>query len=159
MKLVALSLLLAFCGLAQAEALSVAAPACLNHGQTLTMNDDQVAQWKHTSANEYHDRGHVNGTVTSLYADETGHRHFQLTMNSSTPETIEIVYDLKFGALPPLKAGDMIEACGDYITSNAPYQGYPISPDGALIHWVHRTDTASHDAGFLTINGQVFGQN
>ena len=53
-----------------------------------------------------------------------------------------------------------IEACGDYITSTAQSGPYPPSPDGAILHWVHMNPAGrGHDAGFLAINGTLYGQD
>lgn len=35
----------------------------------------------------------------------------------------------------------------------------PPSPDGAILHWVHRSPSARHDSGFVVIDGVVCGQN
>jgi hypothetical protein len=57
-----------------------------------------------------------------------------------------------------VSAGAQIEACGDYITSNAPSGHFPASPDGAIVHWVHQSpNPKSHDSGFIVVNGVVCG--
>lgn len=159
MKLLGLALFIALGSALQVHAQTAAVNTCMDHGQVLNVDNNQVLQWKHTSANEFHARGHVLGKITNMFPDQTGHNHFEITLDATTPDTIEIVYDFKFGALPTLHMGDKIEACGDYITSNAPFQHYPASPDGAMLHWVHRTDTPRHDGGFVIVNDTLFGQN
>jgi len=142
---------------ASALALEGNAPNCVDfNGQVLPVNNQQVVQYKQTTKNEFHARAHVNGTVTQLYSNQTGHQHFQMTMEG-TSQTLEVVYEMNFGKIP-VQVGASVEACGDYITSNAPYQGYPVSPDGALIHWVHRSDTSKHPQGFVIENNVVYGQ-
>jgi hypothetical protein len=157
MKRFALAIALAAFWSTSALALEGSAPNCVdNSKQPLAINNQQVIQWKETSKNEFHARGHVNGTVTKIYPVETGHQHFQLTMEG-TSQTVEIVYEMTFGKIN-LQVGNSVEACGDYITSNAPYQSYPVSPDGALIHWVHKADN-NHPPGFVIVNNVVYGQN
>jgi hypothetical protein len=63
-----------------------------------------------------------------------------------------------FGATPTVQVGDTVEACGDYITSYAQGGGYAASPSGALIHWIHRSDSANHPSGYLMVNGVLYGQ-
>jgi hypothetical protein len=71
-----------------------------------------------------------------------------------------VIYNEQFGAVPATRAGDQFEACGDYITSNAPSGQYPASPDGAIVHWIHQSpNPKSHDSGYLIVNGVVCGQN
>jgi hypothetical protein len=54
-------------------------------------------------------------------------------------DMIEVIYSLAFGPAPHVPAvGAHMVACGDYITSNKDAK-YPASPDGAVIHWIHRS--------------------
>jgi hypothetical protein len=140
--------------------MAVDAPTCLDNDRSpMEVNNDQVLNWKTSTDNEYHDRGNVTGTITQLYANATGHQHFQLQIGPNDSDTVEIVYDMEFGGLPKLTPGMQVQACGDYITSNAPYQSYKPSPDGALIHWVHWSDKPQkHVAGFLMVQGSLYGQ-
>ena len=133
------------------------APECMANGAVLNIDNTQVLQMETSTANEYHSRGHVQGTVQQMFPDATGHRHFSLQIGPSANDHIEIIYNLSFGNMP-VRVGDNVEACGDYITSNAPSGGYPASPDGALLHWVHKSTSASHDSGFVIVNGQLYGQ-
>jgi hypothetical protein len=134
-------------------------PTCLDNDKTaMDINNAQVIDWKDTTPNEYHNRGNVTGTISKIYPNETGHNHFELQMGTDADDYIEIIYDIEFGKLPKLSEGMSVQACGDYITSNAPYQSYSASPDGALIHWVHWSDEKKHPSGFLMINGEEYGQ-
>ena len=135
------------------------APPCLDHGSPLQMNDQQVIDWKHTSKNQFHARAHIQGKLTQLYRDKTGHHHFQMQIEATTPDSIEVIYNEDFGTVPPLTVGASIEACGDYITSNQNAGGYSASPDGAIVHWLHKSTNNSHDSGYLIIDGVVTGQN
>ncbi|MGZ3723371.1 MAG: hypothetical protein ACXVA9_10600 [Bdellovibrionales bacterium] len=156
MKPLAISLFLVFGWLAQAQE---TAPPCMARGQVLQVNNEQVIHFKSSTPNGYHDRGHVTGKVTQVFRDATGHNHFEITLAAAPATTVEMVYDQKFGRLPNVNLGDAIEACGDYITSNDYFGGYSPSPDGALVHWIHRADHPGHDNGYIIINGTVYGQN
>ena len=134
------------------------APKCLDHERTLAVNDAQVAQWKHSTKNQFLARAHVVGTIEKIYPNQTGHAHFEILLDG-TNETLEVVYSLDFGKIPALAIGAQVEACGDYITSNAKTPQYPPSPDGAIIHWVHRSDNVKkHDSGYVVVDGRVYGQ-
>jgi hypothetical protein len=131
-------------------------PDCMDHGQILPLNNAQVLSWKSTTANQFLARGHISGTLGKIYPDHSGHNHFQVIIGSNPNDTIEVIYNQSFGALAPLNPGSVIEACGDYITSNAASK-YPASPDGAILHWVHK-GTGSHDGGYVDIDGDLDGQ-
>lgn len=136
-----------------------AVPPCMNQGQALPISNQQVIAWKHSTANQFLARAHVVGTLTRLYPDHSGHTHFEIQLAPTPDGTLEIVYNQSFGALPALSPGMTVEACGDYITSIAQSGPYPASPDGAILHWVHRNPSGQgHDSGFLVINGAVCGQ-
>ena len=163
-----------------AWALATTLPPCLDHGQELSVNDAQVAQWKVSTANQFLARAHVKGTIHQLFPDHSGHNHFEIQMDTPTGDTLEVVYSQAFGALPTLHPGMIVEACGDYITSKAATGRYPASPDGAIIHWIHNNQGGGsssgflpmkhhrggggngnqgggHEAGYLVIDGQVYG--
>ncbi len=136
-----------------------AALYCMDRGQAIPVNNQQVITWKHSTANQFLARAHVLGTLTRLYPDHNGHTHFEIQIAPTSDGTLEIVYNQSFGALPALSPGMPVEACGDYITSIAQSGPYPPSPDGAILHWVHRNPSGQgHDSGFLVINGAVCGQ-
>ena len=131
---------------------------CFAKRQELKINNAQVLLWKSSTKNQYHNRGHVTGTLLYTYPDKNGHDHFQVQIGENNKDTIEVIYNQSFGPIPPLANGASFEACGDYITSNADTPKYPSSPDGAILHWVHKSSNEkSHDSGFLIINGTVYG--
>jgi len=132
-------------------------PECLDHGSVLNIDNNTVLHWETSTANQFTARAHIAGMVDQIFPDHSGHRHFSVQIGSGPQDRIEVIYNLSFGALPGPNVGDQAEACGDYITSNAPSGGYPASPDGALLHWVHKS-TSAHDGGFVTINGALYGQ-
>ena len=148
-------------------------PTCLDQGaKELAINNDQVANWKATTANQFLSRGHVSGTISQIFPDHSGHNHFEIQMDVKGNDTLEIIYNQSFGALPSLKKGMKVEACGDYITSNAQSGAFPPSPDGAILHWIHGTSGGhgggafhkpalsgkQHPGGYLEIDDKVYGQ-
>ena len=136
------------------------APACLGSGgQEIPSDDSVVMQWKSTTPNQTLKRAHVTGVLTAVYPDRNGHNHFSIRIGTTSSDTLEVVYSQSFGALTQVHVGMAVEACGDYITSNAATAQYPASPDGAIIHWIHKNPSGhGHPSGFLMLDGQVFGQ-
>ena len=131
---------------------------CLTKGQEVKVDNASVLNWKYNSANQYHDRGHILGTLIYNYPDLNGHHHYQVQIGNNNKDTIEVIYNKGFGDIPQVAPGSGFEACGDYITSNARGGGHDASPDGAIIHWVHMSkNTKAHDSGFLVINGILYG--
>jgi hypothetical protein len=152
------STLAVFVVLASVPTFAANAPVCLDStGQDVPVDDAQVLVWKQTTANQTLERAHVTGTITQLYPDQTGHQHFEIQIGPDSGDTLEVVYDTQSGSIPNLEIGDSVEACGDYITSDAATSRYPASPDGAIIHWVHRADGHSkHPDGFTIVNGVIY---
>jgi hypothetical protein len=135
------------------------APDCLAKGKKVSINNPEILQLKVRSQNGFLSRGHILGRLARRYSKKSGHDHFSVLIGKSQTDTIEVIYNDDFGALPPLRAGMVVEACGDYITSNKPKGHYPASPDGAILHWVHATQGASsHEDGYLMIDGNLQGQ-
>ncbi len=137
-------------------ALAGALPDCLSHGQVLPINNAQILDWKTTTQNQFLARGHIKGVLAHMYPDRNGHTHMEVLLDSTPGHGIEVVYNQSFGPLPTLAPGMTIESCGDYITSNAPTAKYPASPDGAILHWVHRSG-GGHESGYVAVNGVVYG--
>ncbi|MBC7419816.1 MAG: DUF3465 domain-containing protein [Bdellovibrio sp.] len=137
-----------------------AAPSCLSGNQELLVNNASVIQWKNNTKNQYRNRAHILGTLVRAFPDHSGHHHYEVQIGGNQADVIEIIYNEQFGPVPQVIAGAQIEACGDYITSNSTAGHFSASPDGAIIHWVHRSpNPASHASGFMKINGIVCGQN
>jgi hypothetical protein len=128
---------------------------CLNHGQALDIINTQVLNWKTSTANAFMARARIEGTVDQVFPDHSGHRHFSLKIGPALNDHIEVIYNLSFGNLPVPAIGATVEACGDYITSIAQTGAYPPSPDGGIIHWVHRSPHG-HEAGYVILNGVKF---
>jgi hypothetical protein len=138
-------------------------PICQDQGRALDVNNDQVIQWKTRTANQYTDRAHIKGRVVRDYGIKSNHQHFQIEIQGveqSLGTTIEVIYNesREFGFIEKPKKGMEVEVCGEYITSNAPSGPYPASPDGALVHWVHKASKgSSHDEGFVILDGVLYG--
>lgn len=132
-----------------------ALPPCMDTGRSLKVINQLVAKWKTSTRNEFMSRARVTGVLSKIYGTKGDHAHFQIELDN-TNTTLEVVYNLEFGRLPRLAVGMEIEACGDYITSYRAAR-YPPSPDGALIHWIHRSNSR-HEHGYLAVDGRLFGQ-
>jgi hypothetical protein len=125
---------------------------CLDHGKSLDIINSQVLDWKTTTANAFMSRARIEGTVDQVFPDHSGHRHFSLKIGDQPNDHIEVIYNLSFGNLPVPAIGSTVEACGDYITSIAQTGSFPPSPDGGIIHWVHRSPHG-HEPGYVILNG------
>ena len=137
-----------------------AVPTCLDERhQALPLNNAQVVQWRESTQDQFRSRAYVQGVVTNIYPDRTGHTHFALNLDQVHGGDIEIIYNQEFGALPNIRPGMTVVACGDYITVG-PQARLP-SPMGAIIHWVHYNpgtrDGGVHPDGFLLIDGRIYG--
>ena len=133
-------------------------PSCLAAGQVLAVNNATILKWKSSTVDQYHNRGHVKGPLLQIYPDRSGHRHLEVKIGPKAGQTIEVVYNEDFGRILEPEIGADIEACGDYITARSSSGGYPPSPDGAILHWVHRSNRPDkHDSGYLMINEVLYG--
>jgi hypothetical protein len=128
---------------------------CLDHGKAMDVINDQVIVWKSTTANAFLARARIQGLVDQVFPDHSGHRHFSLKIGQNPNDHIEVIYNLSFGNLPVPTIGATVEACGDYITSIAQTGAYPPSPDGGIIHWVHRSPHG-HEPGYVILDGIKF---
>jgi hypothetical protein len=139
-------------------------PVCLNkQGNAIAAPiNDQVLAWKTSTQNSYLDRALIRGTIVAVYPSNPSHLHLEVSLNpkgGSNANNIEIIYNTEFGQTPDnLRAGMEVIACGDYITSNQQNGPYPASPDGAILHWIHKAMNDRHESGFLMIDGQLYGQ-
>jgi hypothetical protein len=147
----AILLMLSFGQLAFAETSSLD-ETCLDHGQSLSVINDQVIHWKSSTANAFLARARIEGIVDQVFPDHAGHRHFSLKIGPQVTDHIEVIYNLSFGNMPTPTVGMTGEACGDYITSIAETGSYPPSPDGGIIHWVHRSPRG-HEPGYVILDG------
>lgn len=135
-------------------------PLCRGQaGEQLSVNNKQALDWKRAKPNQYLERARLRGIVERIFPDRNGHDHFEIQIGpDARTDTVEVVYNQAFGRLPEISRGMHVEACGDFIVSNAPTEKYPASPSGAVIHWVHANPHGRHASGYLWIDGVVFGQ-
>lgn len=140
-----------------ASGTATVAPDCMARGRKLDIDNAGVLTWKASSRDQFRSRARVSGTITKLYANRTGHIHLQATIGTKPTDTVEIIYNEHFGRVPRIPIGGSIEACGDYITARARTSRYPGSPDGALVHWVHRSTNTNHESGYMMVDGVVYG--
>ncbi len=162
MKLTSRVLTVVVFGLALVSGTSFAqsTPPCLDdQGNTLDVNNGNVLLWKVNTKNQTLKRAHIQGTVTKVYPNQTGHNHFEATLvDGKNSGTLEVIYNIEFGAIKNVQIGQTVEACGDYITSNANAGGYKASPDGAIIHWIHQSDNVNnHKNGYVVVNNVLYG--
>ena len=148
--LLSISLLLIISSKAYSKA--VVDDTCLDHGKPLEIINEQVIKWKSSTSNAFLARARIQGTVDQVFPDHAGHRHFSLKIGPNPTDHIEVIYNLSFGNMPVATIGMSSEACGDYITSIAQTGSYPPSPDGGIIHWVHRSPHG-HEPGYVILNG------
>ncbi len=129
-----------------------------NH-EMLPFLNQEVLEWKSNTPDQTLKRALVQGTVSQLYSNKTGHSHFAIDLDANGKGDLEVIYNDEFGTLPPITIGMKIVACGDYITVG-PKARLP-SPMGAIIHWVHynpgNRDGGAHKHGFLIVNGKPYG--
>ena len=140
---------------------AVEAPTCMSRSRALEIDNAQALNWKFNTANQFKARARIAGYISSVYTDRASHEHIQGRIGDGPNDTIELIYNKEFGALPEnIRVGATFEACGDYITAFAPSGRYQASPDGAIIHWLHYSPRPqAHDHGYLTIDGVVYGQS
>lgn len=160
MRFTAKYLLAGFVFFSVAAAAGDQLPTCPARGQDLAVNNEQVLMWKKSTPNQYLSRAHIQGRVVKVYSDKSGHDHFSVQIGTHAEDTVEVIYNQSFGAIPDVRDGMITEACGDYITSNKQAGHYPPSPDGAIVHWVHYNPgnrDKIHESGYLALDGKVYG--
>ena len=138
-----------------------AIPPCEVHSSLLPIDNANALHLEKTTANQYTTQAHVEGLITTVYPNRNGHNHFAIQLGDDASQGIEVVYSIAFGALPQLTPGMKVEACGEFINSDAPTSQYPASPMGAIIHWVHtnlKQGANAHPSGFIVIDGALFGE-
>lgn len=134
---------------------------CMAGNQVMPLNNQQVILWKFNPAvkSGWTSRANVTGVVLSVLPDHSGHNHFIIQIGPRpVQDTIEVIYSQDFGDLPTIQNGMQIHACGDFIKSTQPNGGYPASPAGAIVHWVHvNSRGGGHENGYLTVDNVMYG--
>jgi len=153
-----LSLFLSF-SMYAATASAFTVPECLDNEDTaIPVDNAKALNFKTTKPNQSLARAHVQGNIDTLYPNHSGHQHFSIRIGNEPNDKIEVVYSIDYGIIKNPEPGMSVEACGDLIVSNAAAGGYPASPVGAIIHWIHRSDNDKHQSGFVMVNGTLYGQ-
>ena len=139
-------------------------PDCVDQGRVLSFNNQQALDWKADPRvpSGFKEQLYVEGDVVEILPRRTGHDHFTIRIGAGSQDLIEVVYSNAFGELPEPSVGTHVAACGEYIKSVMPNGGYPASPAGAIIHWVHKNPRLSpgrsgHDHGFVVVDGALYG--
>lgn len=136
---------------------NAAVPDCMAKGRKLPVDNASVIELKKSAPLGKPFRAHVSGRVTRVFPDRNGHGHFEISIGDGAKDLLEVVYNDDFGAMPTPAPGASVEACGDFINSYARNNGFPPSPSGAIIHWVHQANGGSHDAGYVVVDNIVYG--
>ena len=135
-----------------------AAPACLDdNGQDVGINNDDIVNWEGSTRVNFSARGHIQGQLTEVLPDLSGHKHFNVQVGDSEDQVVEVIYEQQYGRLPTLQVGMSVEACGDYITVK-PHSSGTTGYAHGILHWVHASDNDSHPDGYVAIDGTVYGQ-
>ncbi len=137
-------------------------------GGFVSVNNNQVLHWKFSTRNTFLARGNVVGTIVGILPSIPTHIHFVIQIgqhfshrNLCTSDAVEVIYNRDFGDVNPkdLYLGAQVQACGDYITSNAPNGRYHASKACAIVHWVHiNPKQTPHAHGYLRVNGDLYGR-
>lgn len=131
-------------------------PACFDNKVRMEFNEGQVLAWRDVTERKFTARAFVRGILVAVIEDRQKHVHFEVDLDKNLEtqdDRIEVIYNVKFGPLPPFQEGDALVMCGDYVTD-------PYSAHKAVIHWLHAAPKKSnHDHGYLMINESVAGRD
>lgn len=86
----------------------------------------------------------IAGTVKEVLADDSGsspHQRFIVTIHSG--HTVLIAHNLERAYRIPVKAGDPIEAHGEYVWNKF----------GGILHNTHHSERGEHDDGWINYAG------
>lgn len=79
----------------------------------------------------------IRGTMLRQTNPTDRHYKFAVQIGPLETDTVELVYNKRFGTLPLPAAGDIVEACGEMIVNRDGTLRYNGSPEGVLIHKLH----------------------
>jgi hypothetical protein len=145
------------------DAVEKTLPICRDKMKTpFRSNNAEVLKWKTSTRNQWQDRGYIIGKLVKVLQQRSSHTHLEVDISengsSDAADHIEIIYNREFGDFQNPVAGQVVAACGDFINSFERAGNYPASPVGAIIHWVHASNTPNkHSHGFVSINGKLYG--
>lgn len=137
-------------------------PLCFDRSESIEIDNERVLRMKEEKPNQFKARAFVSGKVITEPKLVGGHERFSIMIGSNTTDTLEMVYNVspEFGDLPPVRIGDDIVVCGEFINSFKDGGGYKASPDGAIVHWVHYNPgdrDPDHEHGFMMFDGNLAG--
>ncbi len=135
---------------------------CMDGSEELSIDNEKVVEMKKVAPLGRVFRAYVQGKVTRIFPSRTNsrgtvHEHFEIQIGDSPKDVLEVVYSEDFGDMPSPQPGAEVEACGDFINAYGKNNGYEPSPSGAIIHWVHKSNTSSHDDGFVVMGDELYG--
>lgn len=135
---------------------ALALPSCFDRKTRMDFNESQVLTWREFMENKFTARAFIKGLLVSLMEDRQKHIHLEVDLDedlNTKDDRIEVIYNVKYGALPAFQPGDEVIACGDFVVDK-------YSPHGAVIHWLHLNPKKNgpHEDGFIAIRGQVAGR-
>jgi hypothetical protein len=80
-------------------------PECQDeNGSVLPIDDDATIALKTSTANGALSRAHAEGPITQLYANQTGHNHFEISLGNASGDILEVVYDTELDRFQSLKS-------------------------------------------------------
>lgn len=129
-------------------------PICMDKKDHMEFNENQLLSWREFMDNKFTARGFIKGSVVGLIEDRQKHVHLEVDLDenfNTDDDRIEVIYNTKYGKLSPTKMGDEVIACGDFVVDM-------FSSFRAVLHWLHTSPKPiSHEHGYLSINGVLFG--
>lgn len=135
-------------------------PVCLDFSDEISVDNVRALKFKAEQKNGALTRAYLQGKVISNPERQGSHDRFSISIGPKATDTVEVIYNKEFGAMPDVKVGEEVIVCGDFINSFAQTGRYPPSPDGAIIHWVHYNPgdrSAIHEHGFVQFGGDLVG--
>lgn len=131
---------------------------CLDeYGNPLAVSNESALIVKFQYPNGTKVRARVKGPMIRVTGPKRKHVKFAIQIGPNTEDTLEVIYNRKFGDLEEVQVGDVVEACGDLIVSNKRRGRYYPSPEGAIIHWLHFDPRGKHKDGYLKVNQHDYG--
>lgn len=129
-------------------------PVCMDKKERMDFNESQLLTWREFMDNKFIARGFIKGSVVGLIEDRQKHVHLEVDLDeniNTNDDRIEVIYNSKYGELPPTQVGDEVVACGDFVVDK--YSNFQ-----AVLHWLHTSPKPkTHEHGYLAINGVVYG--
>jgi hypothetical protein len=117
-------------------------------GAELPINNEQVLEWKKSTAQAVRSRVHIKGKAVQEKKSKAGSR-IAVKIGPDKKDVVEIFYHGKFSPRPNVKKGQEVQACGEFI-----FDG---SSEFGIVHRVHAAKNPKILPGFLVVQGKVYG--